>query len=436
MATELKTKIQLRNDTKANWEQYNPTLLAGELGVATDTGLFKIGDGATPWNELPYANDHSALGNYASHYEGTAQAIEGTEPTEYETDNEVIARVMGETLPVQDDIFIVKRPIGGEAISYTAYVYNGNAWTAMDGNYNADNVYFDSDLLATAPIGVITIGDSGSTTIPAQGKNLSTVLASILAERKEPTATSPEVSVSFTNATKSVEAGTKVIPSYSASLSAGSYTYGPATGIVAKTWSVKDNLSTPNTLTTATGSFPEVTIGDQTGDVSSYSITATATYDAGAIPVDNFGDPVDSKQIPAGSDSTTVSTKLTCYRNYFYGMLATTSVEEPLTSAIIREKLKAGGAYNGKKTFSLDASTLENVKRMIVAYPANTTRSGLDSVILPNSLNYDAFANGDYKKVANVNVEGADGYTAIPYTVYVYEPAAIDSTEIHNITLA
>ena len=147
MATELKTKIQLRNDTKANWEQYNPTLLAGELGVATDTGLFKIGDGATPWNELPYANDHSVLGNYASHYEGTAQAIEGTEPTEYETDNEVIARVMGETLPVQDDIFIVKCPIGGEAISYTAYVYNGNAWTAMDGNYNADNVYFDSDLI-------------------------------------------------------------------------------------------------------------------------------------------------------------------------------------------------------------------------------------------------------------------------------------------------
>ena len=36
----------------------------------------------------------------------------------------------------------------------------------------------------------------------------------------------------------------------------------------------------------------------------------------------------------------------------------------------------------------------------------------------------------------NVNVEGANNYTAIPYTVYVYAPTSIDSKEVHNVTLA
>ena len=56
MAT-LKTKIVLRNDLAAQWQQYNPILLAGEAGVEVDTGLFKIGDGVTAWNSLDYANN-------------------------------------------------------------------------------------------------------------------------------------------------------------------------------------------------------------------------------------------------------------------------------------------------------------------------------------------------------------------------------------------
>lgn len=432
MAT-LKTKIVLRNDTADNWIKNNPVLLLGEMGVETDTGLLKVGNGESTWTALDYVNKFENV-SAATHYEGTAELLEDGET--YETDAEVITRVLGEVAAKTDDVFIVKRLIANDKYSYTAYIYNGANWAAMDGNYDADNVYFDADLLATAPIGVVTIGDTGSTTIAAKGKNLSTVLASIMAERKEPEATLPNVSVSFTNTTKSVEAGTSIVPTYTASLDAGSYTYGPDTGITAQSWSVKDNLTTPNTLTTDSGSFPALVVGDQTGDVSSYSITATATYNEGAIPVDNFGDPVESKKIAAGSDSTTVSTKLTCYRNYFYGVLTTTSTEEPLTSSVIRDNLTHGGAYNAKKTFTMRADSVDGAKRMVVAYPANTTRSGLNSVILPNSLNYDAFANGDYKQITNVNVEGADSYTAIPYTVYVYEPAAIDTTEIHNVTLA
>lgn len=55
-------KIQLRHDVAANWTSANPTLSKGEFGVEDDTGLFKIGDGATPWNELAYSASGSGGG--------------------------------------------------------------------------------------------------------------------------------------------------------------------------------------------------------------------------------------------------------------------------------------------------------------------------------------------------------------------------------------
>jgi hypothetical protein len=47
-------QIQLRNDTAANWTAADPILAQGEMGVETDTRLFKIGDGESTWSELDY----------------------------------------------------------------------------------------------------------------------------------------------------------------------------------------------------------------------------------------------------------------------------------------------------------------------------------------------------------------------------------------------
>ena len=62
-------RIQLRRDTAANWTSVNPVLLSGEIGVETDTLLFKIGNGSN-WNDIPsYANTtpsglEQSLGDY------------------------------------------------------------------------------------------------------------------------------------------------------------------------------------------------------------------------------------------------------------------------------------------------------------------------------------------------------------------------------------
>ena len=45
-----------RTDTAANFTANDPTLVAGELAIESDTGRAKVGDGATAWTSLPYTS--------------------------------------------------------------------------------------------------------------------------------------------------------------------------------------------------------------------------------------------------------------------------------------------------------------------------------------------------------------------------------------------
>ena len=47
--------IELRNGTAAQWTSTNPILAQGEIGLESDTGKFKFGDGVTAWTGLSYA---------------------------------------------------------------------------------------------------------------------------------------------------------------------------------------------------------------------------------------------------------------------------------------------------------------------------------------------------------------------------------------------
>ena len=55
--------IQFIRGTAEAMSTVNPLLLAGELGIETDTGKYKIGDGLTAWNSLDYAGLRVPSGN-------------------------------------------------------------------------------------------------------------------------------------------------------------------------------------------------------------------------------------------------------------------------------------------------------------------------------------------------------------------------------------
>lgn len=47
-------QIQLRRGTAGAWTTANPILAAGEIGIESNTNLFKVGDGITAWTSLAY----------------------------------------------------------------------------------------------------------------------------------------------------------------------------------------------------------------------------------------------------------------------------------------------------------------------------------------------------------------------------------------------
>lgn len=55
-------RIQLRRDSSIDWQTVNPILLEGEMGLDLTLNCLKIGDGVTPWNDLPYFTCQGATG--------------------------------------------------------------------------------------------------------------------------------------------------------------------------------------------------------------------------------------------------------------------------------------------------------------------------------------------------------------------------------------
>ena len=300
----------------------------------------------------------------------------------------------------------------------------------MDGNYNAENVYFDEDITITTQIGNITL-TNGQGKIPAKGKNLKETFEAILTKDSKPSVTNPSVSISLTgngtamNSNQEKEVGTKLTIGYSMSFKKGSYQYGPDTGITDSNPSVRDTNGT--TASTKSGSLGDVTIGDSTN----YSVTGSVNYTDGTIPYTTLKNECIDKQIKAGTVSAT-SIHITGYRNMFYGFVNWDGDFSKINSTVIRGLKYAKKVGNGTLT-DVKATDVTGATACIVAIP-QSSKKVVKSVVMPAAMMADA--TSDYKlQSSTVDVEGANAYTAIPYNVYIYHPAAVGSDEVHRITI-
>ena len=424
MSKILNVTVQLRNGTAAEWADTsvagkgaNRVLAKGELGIEIDTRLFKIGNGTDAYKDLQYANDFDVSEAQSSAYTIT--------PTEGQTDQEAFNAWKAEVGNVANkgDIFIMKRLIAEGKYSYTGYVYDGTNLVAMDGNYSAENVYLADDITMAGnytQVGNLTKTQTGTSTFSTKGKSVAEAFTEIFSKRLQPTITAqPAVSLTFSQA-KAYEVGTVVTPTYSASLSAGSYTYGPATGITAQTWEVTNTAG--GSATTATGTFDNVTVVDGI----SYTITAKATYNEGAVANDNLGSPSNPViKIAAGSASKT-SSAITGYRNTFYG---TTTNKTALDSDTIRTLTKSGKALaNGNKfTITIPVGAV----RVVFAYPA--TLRDVTSVTDTNGLGAEVKSAFTMQKMV---VKGAGSDAGIEYKVYTTEFAGpVETANTYNVTI-
>lgn len=94
-------RIQVRRGTASQWSTTNPVLAAGEMGVETDTNLFKFGNGTSTWTALSYANNsdvaigeisQDAINNALSLGAGLTKSYnDGTNTIEITVDSDVVA---------------------------------------------------------------------------------------------------------------------------------------------------------------------------------------------------------------------------------------------------------------------------------------------------------------------------------------------------------
>jgi hypothetical protein len=399
------TRIQILNDTaKALAAKGTSIPKAGEIVYENDTRKMKIGDGTTSYADLKYFGGESA-----KHFDVVAEANE--------EDVTAILRAVGDAEIHIGDTAIVKRVITGDKMSHTAYVYNGTNWAACDGNYRADNVYFDDDITYTVAIGTLA-QPSGSATFNARGKNVEQVFASLMAKEANPSKTDPTVTIGTQTNFGTFEIGTKKNLGYGATLSAGSYTYGPATGITAQTWEVSCTGVTDK-KTTATGTFENVI-----AEATAKKITAKATYNEGAVPVTNLGNPYPAGKIAAGTASKD-SANFVGVRYMFWGPMTTdAAINSAAVRALAHNKATSTGTLD---TFGAGAGA----KKVVVAIPSDRK---ITKVLMPSALNADVTALF-VKQSTTVPVNGANDYVAAAYNIYVYQPASIDAGETYAVTI-
>ena len=302
---------------------------------------------------------------------------------------------------------------------------------------HTDETYLKEDLKITTKVGEVKACDDGKNyaTISAtkqngEKKTVQEMLEEIFSKDNNPTVTAPSVSVAVSPNASLVEVGTKVAVKVTATFSPGSYSYGPATGVTAKTItaflaSKKSGESVEN-LTVQSGkqaTFQEVMLND--GD--EYSVGAIVQHTEGAVPKTQLGSDADGLAIAAGTVQTTANKKaVTAFRKYFYGVMTDTAA---LTSAKVRALTGSTKAAAAGTTFNITAGT-SATKRMVVAAPKNAV-SGI-TALLTTSMNADISANFVKQTVA---VEGAEGYDAADYDVWVFQPDAFQGNEVVKITM-
>lgn len=364
------SRIVTRHATAEEFAAVNPILLAGEvaitMGEVKDDGTktlpkFKVGDGTTPWNDLDYCVDTEA----------------------------VLAKL--------------------EELELTA-----------------ENTYFTSDLTFTYQFGKYT-PSNGSVTVPATNKSVYDVLMDAYSQAEDPDVTAPAVSIVASGS--SDEVGKTFTPP-TATLkvtSVGSYTYGSKdaanteyaaedTGVVFEKGNItltcgtaeatnNSNFTTGNTMTLKAVS-DNTTYGD-TAVSFTFSATAKHTASADREPVNNLGAKVPALKIQSGDTTVTNATAtFTGIRKCFYGYKLVADAIDPtaVDSATIR------GLQKCVTTLPSSYTVPKDTKQVFFAAKAGK----YNSLTIKNTSALSAPV-ACTKVASGVDVEGANGYTAVAY---------------------
>lgn len=284
---------------------------------------------------------------------------------------------------------------------------------------DSGDVELTSSITVTKPTGNYSAGD----VIPA-GTNIAQLLTDLLMEDINPVAHSPEVTLTPSGwSARDYEVGTELSLGYTCSLSPGYYSVtgkpNQTGGVTAKTYNITATASdvegtiTPGT--SASGNLGTVTLKDG----ASVKLNATITGTQGNMPKTFLDKDYPSIRFQEDASYTKSTGIARGKRNYFVGYASNTTIDysSALTSAVIR-----GAQLNNFN--EITSITTNQMQEMFFAAPHS---AGKTSVSVSNS--YTGLPQDVKKYSTTVDVEGANGYTAIAYDVWYVKNASAESRE-------
>lgn len=377
------------------------------------------------------SNDETALGSWA---------------------NEDVAGVPAKT----GDMAILTHAIGSTGkLSRTAYVYNIDHWEAMDGNYDASNVYLGTDILLAGnytAVGNVSKGTTAATKDAGwAGLSMADIFTNIFTQTLNPSKpAAPSVSMSLTNA-GAVEVGASITPSFKVTFDPKTYAYGSA----------KDNgkaggstYATPSTvtLTTSAGETLEgtMTTGDS-WDGKSVTLTLTGAeikvttgtsyngtkvtcdYGDGVIPWTNTKKEYNASQVKGSkASSTTATSKITGYYAKYWGYTTDSNlIADPANlkvSDISKLTVPSGSATKVK---NIPTSVKNSGMRQIFFVVPKGSVSSVD-VIASTTIPFGTAAKG--ATLTLTDASGVDTYECDVW--YISQPSAGADNETYTLTLA
>lgn len=376
MVKTVKTRVQNKHDLEVNWNNATFVPFAGELIV--------------------YDIEVDAEGN------ALTKLVDGVQKTVHE--------LVGRDSPYTYERFKI-----GDGVTQIQKLPFA---TSMD-----NDIRLSEQFTITQDFGYYKLDGAASKKVGSVGQSLHQFLqGAFAAEDTTIFATSPSCGISMSGG--SAEIGSTITPSASWSTGAGTYKWGTYSNGAA-------NYSNKTTgITYSTGA---ITI-DKSSFVISGSTTVTASGDAVRSAVTNYpcsnlgSDLTEDLAAEYKEEKTLSKTKtatFTCYRCGFYGTLETKAGD--IDSDLVRSlgtKTTSAPAAGNSWTLSIPTGAI----RVVFAYPA--TLRDVTSVV-------DAATKYDVKTSFTkytVDVEGADGYTAASYKVYVSDFANAN-TEANTYTI-
>lgn len=273
-------QFQFRRDTAANWTSGNPILLAGEMGIESDTKKFKIGDGTTAWNSLPYGGikgDAGATGATGAAGVSPTVSVGATTVVTPATNPSVTDADAGANADLRFSLPRARAVAAGTTTTGAAGT-SANVTSATDGNGDVSLNFTipRGDTGATGATGpaanaFTNIAVSGQTTVAAEVANDTLTLVAGTGITLTTDAAADSVTITGTvsapqNTFANVSVGTTPTPTLlQADLASDTVTINAGTGIVLTADAATDTMSIANSGVTSVAAGAGISVSAATG---------------------------------------------------------------------------------------------------------------------------------------------------------------------------